>query len=205
MIWASWRCFRYNRKCLYLCIYNPQITVSPTSSFSASFNGNRVKNHPIPWTCPLSKLQRGAYQITAVYFLCSLFVRTQFHWQEGILMFQGHNSKEMSQRCGGVHVAIHITSSRVELMFPASCPKVMVMVSNEVKPHLTTVLSPPCFPPSNQALDLRLYALECHKIKQPPTPNWKTTNSFVFFSTLIHAKPQMKHTKQNKQTAFNHN
>ena len=28
------------------CIYNPQITVSPISSFSASFNGNRVKNHP---------------------------------------------------------------------------------------------------------------------------------------------------------------
>ena len=28
------------------CIYNPQFTVSPTSSFSASFNGNRVKNHP---------------------------------------------------------------------------------------------------------------------------------------------------------------
>ena len=28
------------------CIYNPQITVSPTSSFSASFNGNCVKNHP---------------------------------------------------------------------------------------------------------------------------------------------------------------
>ena len=35
------------------CIYNPQITVSPTSSFSASFNGNRVKNLPYPWTCPL--------------------------------------------------------------------------------------------------------------------------------------------------------
>ena len=32
-------------------IYNPQITVSPTSSFSASFNGNHVKNHPEPWTC----------------------------------------------------------------------------------------------------------------------------------------------------------
>ena len=31
---------------LFLCIYNPQVTVSPTSSFSASFNGNRVKNHP---------------------------------------------------------------------------------------------------------------------------------------------------------------
>ena len=30
----------------FLCIYNPQITVSPTSLFSASFNGNCVKNHP---------------------------------------------------------------------------------------------------------------------------------------------------------------
>ena len=28
------------------CIYNPQITVSPTSSFSSSFNGNCVKNQP---------------------------------------------------------------------------------------------------------------------------------------------------------------
>ena len=53
MIWASWRGFRYDRKCPFSCIYNPQNTVSPTSSFSASFNGNRVKNHPSPWTCPL--------------------------------------------------------------------------------------------------------------------------------------------------------
>ena len=30
----------------FSCIYNPQITVTPTSSFSASFNGDRVKNHP---------------------------------------------------------------------------------------------------------------------------------------------------------------
>ena len=30
----------------FSCIYNPQITVLPTSLFSASFNGNRVKNHP---------------------------------------------------------------------------------------------------------------------------------------------------------------
>ena len=44
--WASWRHFWYDRKCLFSCIYNPQITVSPTWSFSASFNGNRVKNHP---------------------------------------------------------------------------------------------------------------------------------------------------------------
>ena len=63
---ASWRRFRYDRKCLFSCIYNPQITVSPTSLFayiivsptslfSANFNGNRVKNHPQPWTCPLIK------------------------------------------------------------------------------------------------------------------------------------------------------
>ena len=51
---ASWRRFRYDRKCLFLCIYNPQITISPTSLFSANFNGNRVKNHPKPWTCPLT-------------------------------------------------------------------------------------------------------------------------------------------------------
>ena len=30
----------------FSCIYNPQIMVSPTSSFSASLNRNRVKNHP---------------------------------------------------------------------------------------------------------------------------------------------------------------
>ena len=53
MISASWRCFQYDRKCLFSCIYNPQITISPTSLFSVNFNGNRVKNHPQPWTCPL--------------------------------------------------------------------------------------------------------------------------------------------------------
>ena len=46
---ASLQRFRYDRKCLFSCIYDPQITVLPTSSFSASFNGN----HPLPWTCPL--------------------------------------------------------------------------------------------------------------------------------------------------------
>ena len=60
-IWfsASWRRFRYYRKCLFSCIYNPQITIWPTSLFSANFNGNRVKNHPKPWTCPLSSLGRA--------------------------------------------------------------------------------------------------------------------------------------------------
>ena len=43
----EWRCFRYDRKCLFLCIYNPQIKVLPTSSFSVSFNGNRIKNQPL--------------------------------------------------------------------------------------------------------------------------------------------------------------
>ena len=51
---ASWRRFRYDRKCLFSCIYNPQITISPTLLFSVNFNGNRVKNYPKPWTCPLS-------------------------------------------------------------------------------------------------------------------------------------------------------
>ena len=31
--------------------------VSPTSLFSANFNGNRVKNHLKPWTCPLTNLR----------------------------------------------------------------------------------------------------------------------------------------------------
>ena len=34
------------QKMPFSCIYNPQITVSPTSSFSVSLNRNRVKNHP---------------------------------------------------------------------------------------------------------------------------------------------------------------
>ena len=38
--------FGTTENAFFSCIYNPQITVSPTSSFSASFNGNRVKNRP---------------------------------------------------------------------------------------------------------------------------------------------------------------
>ena len=38
--------FGTTENAFFSCIYNPQITVSSTSSFSASFNGNRVKNHP---------------------------------------------------------------------------------------------------------------------------------------------------------------
>ena len=34
------------QKCLFSCIYNPQITVSPTSLLSASFNRNYIKNPP---------------------------------------------------------------------------------------------------------------------------------------------------------------
>ena len=58
---ASWRRFRYDRKCLFSCIYNAQITISPTSLFSANFNGNRVENHPKPWTCPLSTQRDGQW------------------------------------------------------------------------------------------------------------------------------------------------
>jgi len=38
--------FGATENAFFSCIYNPRITVSPTSSFSASYNGNRVKNHP---------------------------------------------------------------------------------------------------------------------------------------------------------------
>ena len=38
--------FGTTESAFFSCIYNPQITDSPTSSFSASFNGNHVKNHP---------------------------------------------------------------------------------------------------------------------------------------------------------------
>ena len=58
---VSWRRFRYDKKCLFSCIYNSQITISPTSLFSANFNGNRVKNHPKPWTCPLKELSFGGW------------------------------------------------------------------------------------------------------------------------------------------------
>ena len=84
------------------CIYNLQITVSPTSSFSASFNGNRVKNHPIPWTCPLSlfvfffelacerifnkthSVERNCYR-TGIYTVCrrlraSFSPEGKFYW-----------------------------------------------------------------------------------------------------------------------------
>ena len=38
--------FGTTENAFFSCIYNPQITISPTSSFSTSFNGNRVKYHP---------------------------------------------------------------------------------------------------------------------------------------------------------------
>ena len=56
---ASRRPIRYDRKCLFSCIYNPQTIISPISSFSASFNGNRVKNHAKPWTYPLRNGSRN--------------------------------------------------------------------------------------------------------------------------------------------------
>ena len=65
---ASWRRFRHDRKCLFSCIYNPQITISPTSLFSANFNGNRVKNHPQPWTCPLRKQSMRTKGVLPLWF-----------------------------------------------------------------------------------------------------------------------------------------
>ena len=42
VIWVSWRRFRYDRKCLFFPSDHSFIYIS----FSASFNGNRVKNQP---------------------------------------------------------------------------------------------------------------------------------------------------------------
>ena len=69
---ASWRRFRYDRKCLFSCIYNLQITISPTSLFSANFNGNHGKNHPKPWTCPLSTMLLTV--ITYPFIVCFLTI-----------------------------------------------------------------------------------------------------------------------------------
>ena len=64
----SWRRFRYDRKCLFSCIYNPQITISSTPLFSANFNGNRVKNHPKPWTCPLKDCFSDLFLLYLLFF-----------------------------------------------------------------------------------------------------------------------------------------
>ena len=66
---SCWQCFRYDRKCLFLCIYNHQTTISPTSLFSANFNRNRVKNHPKPWTCPLTLACESEYSYSAPLIL----------------------------------------------------------------------------------------------------------------------------------------
>ena len=57
MIFSVMATLSVRQKCLFSCIYNPQITISPTSSFSGNFNGNRDKNHPQSWTCPSKCMQ----------------------------------------------------------------------------------------------------------------------------------------------------
>ena len=75
MILTSWWRFQYDRKCPFSCIYNPQITISPPSSFSASFNGNCVKYHPKPWTCPLKPgVARSECSHAACFAHCQEFL-----------------------------------------------------------------------------------------------------------------------------------
>ena len=57
--------FDTTTKCLFSCIYNPQTTIAPTSSFSVSFNGNCVKDHHQPWTCPLSTFSSPAVHVNS--------------------------------------------------------------------------------------------------------------------------------------------
>ena len=55
-------------------IYILQITIPPTSSFSASFNGNRVKNYRKPWICPLIRSSRKQRKRERRKKLWSVFV-----------------------------------------------------------------------------------------------------------------------------------
>ena len=57
-----------------------QTTISPTSLFSANFNGNRVKNHPKPWTCPLkiwliTPIYKGKHLLQTSIFVRSLLLK----------------------------------------------------------------------------------------------------------------------------------
>ena len=84
----SWWRFRNDRKYLFSCIYNPPITISPTSLFSANFNGNHVKNHPQPWTCPLILLSPWTIFLSDFaaesFFVCVNQVKATyvFSWSE---------------------------------------------------------------------------------------------------------------------------
>ena len=115
MILASWRCFWYDRKSFFSCIYNPQITISPTSSFSVSFNGNCVKNHPKPWTCPLIK-KKMTYFILCInakriaVFIVSLLICKQttrfFTLFSKNKQKQTKNKKRRRRRKGGFRTSM---------------------------------------------------------------------------------------------------
>ena len=117
---ASWRRFRYDTKCLFSCIYNPRITISPTSLFSVNFNGNRVKNHPQPWTCPLTTVNRrrglhwpswDCVGFTAVdmHTVCEdSYFLTTVNWRWGLLRPSwycvGFTAVDMQSLWGLIHV-----------------------------------------------------------------------------------------------------
>ena len=66
-----------NVSLFFVCVniyYNPQIALSPTSSFSARFNRNCVKNHPKPWICPVCYFKKSEYipVLACIYFLTTI-------------------------------------------------------------------------------------------------------------------------------------
>ena len=89
--------FGMTEKAFFSCIYNPQITVSPTSSFSGSFNRNRVKNHPYPWTCPLSTHSHYYIWTLFTFLLTQQLVQPGLHAGWGVgddhRRLEGHGSK----------------------------------------------------------------------------------------------------------------
>ena len=83
--------FSMTENAFFSCIYNPQITVSPTSSFSASFNGNRVKNHPIAWTCPLKKNIFCTYTYSTQKQVCTQEITVQGNTVPAVLFSHCHS------------------------------------------------------------------------------------------------------------------
>ena len=103
---ALWRRFQYDRKCLFSCIYNPQITSSPTSLFRVNFNRNCVKNHPQPWTCPFSICQPSVCE--GVFVVAPLSWTLWGHQKDAGVHWQMHSKGWEDCVCDCVLVVIYI-------------------------------------------------------------------------------------------------
>ena len=90
------------------CIYNPQITITPISSSSASFNGNRVKNHPKHFHMYLA--------VAAAAHFC--LIHTSFS-----LLRPSHFCFQLTSTSISLlfpsHFCSHLTPASISLLFPS--------------------------------------------------------------------------------------